>query len=238
MNKNVEIGNVYGYLKVLEQDKNRKRYYLCECQHCDNKTKKYIRKDHLLNGDTISCGCAIHEGVKKKREDDRKIKNQQYIEGNTLYVKCSNSNNYFMCDICDKKYVDAHTWYENDLGYICARDSNNKIIRFHRYIFGFKNQNRGNKYNVIDHIDGNPKNNTRENLKICNQIDNMKNIKIRKNNTTGYVGVEYVERLNRYHAYITANKQYFQLGYYENLEDAVKARRDAEKKFGFNIREV
>lgn len=41
----------------------------------------------------------------------------------------------------------------------------------------------------IDHIDGNPLNNCIDNLMECNQEQNARNIKIRKNNTSGFRGV-------------------------------------------------
>lgn len=142
-----------------------------------------------------------------------------------------------MCDLEDKDFVESHTWYENDLGYICSRDSDKKIIKFHRAILGLKNENKGNVHNVVDHIDGNTLNNTKDNLRICEQLDNMKNICMRKNNKTGYMGVSYIERINKFQAYITSDKKHYNLGIYSDIEDAIAARKNAELKFGFNIRE-
>lgn len=53
----IKIGNTYGILTVLKfdhKDKRRKLFYSCKCQ-CGRKV--VIRSDHLLSGNTTSCGC-------------------------------------------------------------------------------------------------------------------------------------------------------------------------------------
>lgn len=55
----------FGYLKVLKRDPNKKLYWICQCQHCQNKTIKSIRSDHLTSGQTISCGCIQKEITSK-----------------------------------------------------------------------------------------------------------------------------------------------------------------------------
>jgi len=64
----VNIGNVYGRLKVVSFDKmevtksgQKIKYWLCECQ-CENKTIKSIREDSLKQGKTQSCGC-LHKEI-------------------------------------------------------------------------------------------------------------------------------------------------------------------------------
>lgn len=44
---------------------------------------------------------------------------------------------------------------------------------------------------VIDHIDGNSTNDTRENLRIVSQAINCRNSKMPKNNTSGYTGISW-----------------------------------------------
>ena len=231
----IRIDDIFGGLQVIKVDEEKHGYYLCKCLKCNNPNLKSVRKDHLVHGHITDCGCNNKEKRSNAVKKQRQKKNIQFIKDNILYVKCSNSDHYFMCDIQDKNIVDKHTWYENDSGYICTRIGD-RIIKFHRYILRLIDKNNDHTYNVVDHIDGNVQNNCRINLKVCDQVDNMKNIKIRNNNTSGYVGVEYIERINRYHAYITSNKILHNLGYFKTLEEAIKARKEAEKEYGFNIR--
>jgi hypothetical protein len=61
MKKNINIGDVFGSLTVIEfdADKSTKKnpYYKCQCQCSNNDTLVSIRKSSLVNGTTRSCGC-------------------------------------------------------------------------------------------------------------------------------------------------------------------------------------
>ena len=48
---------------------------------------------------------------------------------------------------------------------------------------------------IVDHIDGDPSNNKRENLRLVSHQENMKNKAINKNNKTGINGVQFVDGL-------------------------------------------
>lgn len=86
---------------------------------------------------------------------------------------------------------------------------------------------------VIDHIDGNGLNNVRSNLRLVNRQDNSKNISKPVNNTSGYMGVSCLPN-GKFRAYITTQDKQIGLGTYEDMLDAVKARKDAEKEYGFH----
>lgn len=51
------------------------------------------------------------------------------------------------------------------------------------------------------------------------------------NNTSGFKGVSFKKRDRLWETYITVNKERFRLGHYKNIEDAIKARLTAEKKY-------
>lgn len=48
---------------------------------------------------------------------------------------------------------------------------------------------------IVDHIDGDPSNNKRENLRLVSHQENMKNKAINKNNKTGINGVQFIDGL-------------------------------------------
>jgi hypothetical protein len=81
---------------------------------------------------------------------------------------------------------------------------------------------------VIDHIDGNPLNNRKENLRICTQGENTLNKSFISNNTSGFIGVSYHNQKCQYQAYIGVNKKRIYLGSYDNIADAIRSRLCAE----------
>lgn len=48
-------------------------------------------------------------------------------------------------------------------------------------------------------------------------------------NKTGHVGIHHFEKENKYLAKISIGKKYYHLGKYDNIEDAVTVRAEAEK---------
>lgn len=62
---------------------------------------------------------------------------------------------------------------------------NNKLVRLHRFILGITD-----KKIEVDHINRNPLDNRRENLRLANRNQNMRNIKFKdRPNKTGFIGV-------------------------------------------------
>jgi len=53
---------------------------------------------------------------------------------------------------------------------------------------------------LIDHLDRDPLNNCRSNLRVATKVDNGHNRNVNKNNTMGFVGIRYHERNNKYEA--------------------------------------
>lgn len=86
----------------------------------------------------------------------------------------------------------------------------------------------------IDHIDGDKTNNTWSNLRLVNNSDNHKNMKIFKTNSSGVAGVAWNPIKNRWDSYITSRNRRFYLGRFKNFFDAVCARKAAEIKHGFH----
>lgn len=86
---------------------------------------------------------------------------------------------------------------------------------------------------VVDHIDGNPRNNNIKNLRGCTQSQNLHNQGIRSTNRSGHKGIKWIERLSKWHGSFNFNNKYYGVGYHDRLEDAVKAlRRKREEIVG------
>jgi len=87
---------------------------------------------------------------------------------------------------------------------------------------------------VIDHKNGDHYNNTIENLRLVTSSENNKNRSIPSNNTSGVIGVTYCSSTEKWQSQITANGKKKNLGRFVNFDDAVKARKSAEIKYGFH----
>lgn len=88
----------------------------------------------------------------------------------------------------------------------------------------------------IDHINGNRADNRIENLREVSNIENSHNTGIRANNSTGIVGVQYHKRNGKrpWVAGIKVNYQQVYLGSFASQQDAIDARKRAEKEYGFH----
>lgn len=80
---------------------------------------------------------------------------------------------------------------------------------------------------ALDHINGDRADNRIENLRICNQVQNMQNASRRKDNTTGVKGVSWRPSRNRYRARIVVDGKELCLGHFLTLEEAAKAVEEA-----------
>lgn len=60
-------------------------------------------------------------------------------------------------------------------------------------------------------------------------LKRIQNKKIQTNNTSGCTGVSFHKAKGRWYARINFKGKSYGLGYYDNIEDAVNARKKAEK---------
>ena len=88
--------------------------------------------------------------------------------------------------------------------------------------------------NLIDHIDGNPLNNRICNLRSVDSLTNSKNCKLSVTNKSGHTGVSWSKSNNKWEAYIWKDYKKYNLGLYEDLDDAVAARKAKSIEFGYH----
>lgn len=120
-------------------------------------------------------------------------------------------------DLDDVDRVKKHKWYLiKSTGYVHSKTAN---ILLHRFIMNPQDTM------VVDHINHNKLDNKKSNLRICEQRQNCMNQGKRKDNTSGITGVSWDKRTNKWVVHIAANKH---IGYYNTLEEAIEARKQAE----------
>lgn len=117
--------------------------------------------------------------------------------------------------------VKPYTWCVEGTGYVMSRSSG-KAVKLHRLI------TNAQKGQFVDHIDGNPLNNTISNLRLCQKQQNEFNTKIRSDNKSGYKGV-CLMRNGKYRAYINLNGIQHNLGVFATKEEAARAYNSKAK---------
>lgn len=221
-------GKKYGRLTVLRRvdPPNHLKvktgvYWLCKCE-CGNET--IVNTSQLNFGSIQSCGCLNKEVAQKIGYKNRKY-NQYDLSGDIGIIYASNTANKFMFDKQDYNLIKKYCWYENKAHYLLTRINSRKQLLLHRLI---TNAPSGK---CVDHINKNTFDNRRLNLRICKQKENNKNTAIRCDNKSGYIGVNWKKTLNKWVATIACDGHHIYLGCYVNIEDAIKARLQAEKHY-------
>lgn len=110
--------------------------------------------------------------------------------------------------------VNCFTWHTHKAGY-GARNTDKKTM--HRFIINAK------PGQIVDHINGNPADNRKENLRLCTQMENCRNQSLKSCNKTGYKGVSWDKKYRKYSSFLTVNYKHIFGGYFDNKEDAARA---------------
>lgn len=196
-------------------------YYDCYCECSSNEI--FQISQNSLRTNIKSC--------KKCRGLNLTIANEYILmdDNKTYFVTASNCQGFYI-DKEDYDLIKEYRWYSNKENYIISHDKIKKRqIRLHRFITKCPNNL------VVDHIDGNPLNNCRDNLRVCTQLNNIKNRKLTKNNSSGTTGVGYFKKMKMWKSTIMVNGDVKVLGWFENKEDAIYSRLEAESFYYKNF---
>jgi hypothetical protein len=110
------------------------------------------------------------------------------------------------------------TWYAK--AYIKGSDGKTRDTPMHRFLLGVTK-----KQSIVDHIDTDGLNNTRINLRICTQSENLRNRGKQANNTSGYKGVSYDARDKVWLATIKLHGKQIRIGRFKYADLAYSAYR-------------
>ena len=82
---------------------------------------------------------------------------------------------------------------------------------------------------VVDHINHDTLDNRKSNLRNITCQHNLMNRSLNSNNKTGHAGVYWIKSKKHYDVGIKVNYKYIYLGTFDNIIDAISARKKAEK---------
>ena len=105
------------------------------------------------------------------------------------------------------------------------------IIHMHRLILQRVLGITLDKKDIVDHINGNSLDNTRNNLRLATNGENICNSKKSRRNTSGYKGVHFSKIKNRWIAQIQNQGKRIHLGYFDTPEVAHEAYCKAANEY-------
>lgn len=107
-----------------------------------------------------------------------------------------------------------------------------KSCRAHRVIFKMMT---GRDPDEVDHIDGDRQNNSWRNLREVDRQQNCRNTGLSRRNKSGAPGVHwYSDNGGCWRAYLYLGGKTKYIGTFATKDDAVRARREAERKLGYH----
>lgn len=186
----------------------------CSVEGCEN---KYYKKGY----------CSKHYSQVRKhghilertRYDPNEIIEYDDYAEIVLYDKQCKEIARAIIDLDDVDKVKQYKWHLDNDGYA---SSGRNSMKLHKLIMECLDNM------TIDHINRNRLDNRKENLRFCTHQQNMMNLSVRIDNSSGVTGVCWHKKSNKWRAQIKLNKKTKHLGYYDNIEDAIQARRQAE----------
>lgn len=198
-------------------DKERNKYKTCKVNDCNDTvfSKGYCKKHYYQKR---------YSGKVNAKKYNKIIYCDDYAEL-ILIDKNNKEVGKMIIDMDDVELFKNKKVYLHKTGYASCR-FNKQTTFVHRIVMNIVDSNL-----TCDHINGDKLDNRKCNLRICTQADNSKNKKIPKNNTSGHKGVCWNKSAKKWIAYIGKNKKLYNLGSFEYIEDAIKARKEAEEKY-------
>lgn len=210
-------GLKFGRLTVIREYGYINDRVIWECL-CDCGNIVIVPTKRLTNGHTKSCGCLKRERTREASYIHGKSKSRIHKEWRGILHRCKNP---------------SASHYENYGGRgieVCEEwKGESGFINFYNWAV----QNGYSDDLTLDRKDNN-KGYSPDNCRWVTHMENCHNRGVRKDSSTGYAGVQkrvYANGNIKYRACITTNYKRVNLGQFDTLEEAIKARKIAEEKY-------
>jgi hypothetical protein len=153
--------------------------------------------------------------------------NEHTVEGDVVHIKIK--DRVCTVDLEDLELVGEHRWHLDSKRYattVVMECGKRCDYSMHRLLLGFPNLH-------VDHADQNPLNNCRSNLRLATYSQNLANRSTFKNNTSGFKGVCWSKKANKWMSQIQHQNHNYYLGLFDTPELAHEAyKAKAEELFG------
>ena len=222
------IGKTYNRLTVVERGLNNhgKTRWWCKCS-CNNPELVLVEAYNLKSGHTKSCGCITRELAYIMGKNSKKINVYDLSGDYGIGYTYKEEPFYF-----DLEYYELikYCWCYSDKGYVVTHNDDGTRTSMHRMVMQMNNP-----YFQIDHIHHVNHDNRKLELRIANNSKNQMNKHIQLNNSSGVTGVHLHKPSNKWISRININEKETHIGSFDNFEDAVLARHEAEDQFYRNF---
>ena len=196
--------------------------YLCECS-CEEHNSRIIDAYNLRTGCSKSCGCWNREVASKNMTLLNKKYNEYNLSGEYGIGYLENGEEFYF-DLEDYELIKDYRW--NSIGGYITTYIDHKTVRLHRLVMGVTNPNI-----YVDHIKHDKKDNRKSQLRIVNCSQSCMNRGLMGHNTSGITGVRFDTHSNKWQAYIGVNGELIHLGFFDDKEQAIESRNQAEEKY-------
>lgn len=219
--------------KIIVAKETKRRWYEKENPNRKPKGEPLYKTEHCcICGKPFSCSfkgnpyCNVHY-LRMYNTGSPWIKGREhgnpYETDGEVVTMTTHDGRTFKIDVTDLNKVLRYTWCYSKTGYLVA-NIDNKTTKLTRYLL------EPPKDKVVDHINGDPSDNRRSNLRICTNTENARNARKPINSKNKYKGVSET-KYGTYNAHIMYNRKTIYLGTYKTEEEAYKARLEAERKY-------
>lgn len=228
MGKFIDLtGQTFGRWQVIERvypkGKDNIAWWKCVCS-CEKHTVQIIRSQTLRSGKSKSCGCIDKEKYEKVN---------RYVLKDGYYEVYNRNGDFFLIDEEDYERVKQYRWsisiHKDGSKRVCAMPKDRKQLGHMSLLYHFI-LNEDNDC-LIDHINRNPLDNRKSNLRKCTPVQNGQNSSLRVDNKSGVKGVWYDKVNNKWASEIKVAYRKIFLGRFIEKEDAIIARLRAEKEY-------
>jgi hypothetical protein len=207
-----------------------------QCTSCKEiKEEKYFSKNkRCKDGLEIYCRLCRRERNKKTKSYKamRIVRLQSDPNGDGISVIFLPNNKIALVDEENYSEIAQFRWCLNTNGYP-IRTENGQTTLMSRQIMNPPEDM------YVDHIDGEPLNNKRDNLRICTNSQNQQHrVKLTSTSTSGYHGVSFYKSTCKWVSRIMTNGKRICLGYFDTIEEAIEARKEAEIKYHGNYKQT
>lgn len=123
----------------------------------------------------------------------------------------------------DYELIKNYCWFIDSNGYV-QNKSGNKVTFFHRLVMNAP----GDK--LVDHIYHQKNDNRKSQLRLCSPSENVRNRSV-SHSSSGVCGVYWYSKNGKWSVEIVVDGKKINLGLFENKEQAIKVRKEAEEKY-------